>query len=162
MPRPIIHNFFENGSWKMRDCQVFNKKICKTEFLKFDQNLRVFGFFWSFFLKIVFFKIFPQKSYEWMLFQLKKLEKIRLVWLRVILIKRPLKTRNSSFGVKCPFYHVKGPLFSLLIDFFHWFIIFSEKKVHLSHEKMAISTLGGPHGKSFKRECSRYARYLRF
>ena len=80
----------------------------------------------------------------------------------VILIKRPLKTRNSSFGVKCPFYHVKGPLFSLLIDFFHKIIIFSEKNVHLSHEKMVISTLGGPHGKSLKRECSRYARDLRF
>ena len=87
--------------------------------------------FWTFLKfkrKIVFFKIFPLKSYERMLFQLKKLKKIRLVSLRVIFIKRPHKTRNSIFGVKCPFYHVKGPLFSLLIDFFYWFIIFSEKK----------------------------------
>ena len=102
---------------KLKFIEVFNKKSVNLNIW----NLIKFEKLWTclkFFLKIVFFKIFPQKSYEWMLFQFKKLEKIRLVWLRVILIKRPLKTRNSSFWVKCPFFHVKGPLFSLLIDFF--------------------------------------------
>ena len=122
MPGPIIHNFFEKCSWKMIDCHVFNKKSVKLNFWNLIKIGEILNFFEVFLKNSIFLDISPKIL--WMDFV--SIQKVRKN--KTSLIKRPLKTRNSSFWVKCPFFHVKGPLFSLLKDFFHWLIIFSEKK----------------------------------